>query len=180
MPMIEPSEPPRPNRPRRAVRRSAALLSAVLCLVLFAASISACRPSPEEQAANREEIASFLREYLPKMAEAYRTGDTETLAPYAAKKEREAIKKRVLDLAKQGQVLAPHLDSLEVEDVRSWGSVNAYVTTVEVWDIKVLAAGSDTVLRQQLDQSNRVKYQLQRDGDRWRIFWRQLEQTFDN
>ena len=114
------------------------------------------------------------------MAEAYRTGDTESLASYAAQKEREAIKKRVRDLAKQGQVLAPSLDSLEVEDVRIWSRVNAYVTTVEVWDIRVLAAGSDSVVRQQLDQSNRVKYQLKRDGDHWRVFWRQLEQTFDN
>jgi len=183
MPMTEPPRSPRPGRiARRATRPTLSPLPVLLvfCLPLLAVAVGACRPTPEEKAADREEIAGFLREYLPKMAEAYRTGDTESLASYAAQKEREAIKKRVRDLAKQGQVLAPSLDSLEVEDVRIWSRVNAYVTTVEVWDIRVLAAGSDSVVRQQLDQSNRVKYQLKRDGDHWRVFWRQLEQTFDN
>lgn len=177
MPM---TDPPRPIRCRRSSRRARPLVLLLLALPLVTVALGSCQPTPEERAADREEIATFLREYLPKMAQAYRTGDTEALAPYAAQKEREMIKKRVLDLAKQGQVLAPHLDSLEVEDVRTWSKVNAYVTTVEVWDIKVLAAGSDTVVRQELGQSNRVKYQLQRDGDRWRVFWRQLEKTYDN
>lgn len=178
MPMSEPFQPTR----RRSGRsdRYGRLVALVLLLPLLGTVAGSCKPTPEEKAADREEIATFLREYLPKMAEAYRTGDTESLAPYAAQKERAAIEKRVLDLAKQGQVLAPTLDSLQIEDVRTWGRVNAYVTTVEVWDLRVLAAGSDSVVRQQLGQSNRVKYQLQRDDGRWRVFWRQLEQTFDN
>jgi hypothetical protein len=151
-------------------------LAAVALLVLASA---ACSPSPEEQAADREDIESFLREYLPKMADAYRTGNTDALDPYAAEKEQQAINKRVRERAKQGMILAPELRSVQVEDVRTWSSVNAYVTTVEVWDLRVLASGSEEVLRQELGQSNRVKYQLKRDGDRWRVFWRQLEQSFE-
>ncbi len=166
-------------RHRLSRRRVAPVLLLLVCLPGLAV-LGSCKPTVEEQAAKRDEIAAFLREYLPKMAEAYRTGDTDSLAPYAAQKERESIRKRVRDLAKQGQVLAPHLDSLQVEDVRIWGRVNAYVTTVEVWDIRVLAAGSDSVVRQELDQSNRVKYQLKQEDGRWRVFWRQLEQTFEN
>jgi len=163
---------------RTGLRRTVAALAFLsLALGVLAAG---CKPSPEEKEANREEIAAFLKDYLPKMAEAYRTGDTEPLAGYAAQKEREAIKKRVRDLAKQGQILSPKLDSLQVENVTTWSRVNAYVTTVEVWDLRVLAAGSNTVLRQELNQSNRVKYQLKRDGGRWRIFWRQLEKAYDN
>ncbi len=60
-----------------------------------------------------------------------------------------------------------------------WSVANAYVTTVEVWDIRTYAAGSDNVVRQALDQRNRVKYQLRRENGRWRVFWRQLVKTYD-
>jgi len=35
------------------------------------------------------------------------------------------------------------------------------------------------VVRQALDQRNRVKYQLRRENGRWRVFWRQLVKTYD-
>ena len=176
-----------PVRFRRSTRGACAVLPRGLpglcgLLAVLAALLGptlACSPSAEERAADREEIESFLREYLPKMAEAYRTGETEPLAPYAAEKERKAIEKRVRERAKQGMVLAPALESVEVEDVRVWSAVNAYVTTVEVWDLRVLASGTEEVVRQEMDQPNRVKYQLKRDDGRWRVFWRQLEKSFD-
>jgi hypothetical protein len=163
----------------RAFPRTVAALGLALLGALALGSLAGCKPSAESQAADREEIHSFLAEYLPKLAEAYRTGDTDPLALYAAAKERAAIEKRVLDLAKTGEVLAPKLQSFQIEDVTVWNVVNAYVTTVEVWDIRTYAAGSDNVLRQALGQRNRVKYQLRRDDGRWRVFWRQLEKTYD-
>jgi hypothetical protein len=134
--------------------------------------------SPEEEAADREEIAAFLREYLPKMAEAYRTGDVEPVIPYSTQKERAVIESRVRDLARTGQILAPELESVEVEDVTVWSAVNAFVTTVEVWNIRVLASGTEAVIREELNQPNRVKYQLKREDGRWRVFGRQLEETY--
>lgn len=158
------------------VHRLALALSAVLA-VLAGVAILACAPSAEEVAADRDEIEDFLEEYLPKMAEAYRTGNTEALAPYAAQKESESIERRVRELAKQGRILAPELESVEVEEVRPWQAVNAYVTTLETWDIRVLASGSEEVLSREV-QENRVKYQMKRDQGRWRVFWRELEQAF--
>lgn len=161
----------------RASRRS---VRSVLCaLALLLPGLGACAPSPEEQAVEREEIATFLRDYLPRMAAAYRTGDVEPLAPYAAQKEGDSILRRVRELAKGGEVLDAELVSLEVEDVRTWSAVNAYVTTVEVWTLRVRATGSGSVLREEIEQTSRVKYQLKREGDRWRVFWRQLEQAFE-
>ena len=86
---------------------------------------------------------------------------------------------RARALAKGGEVLAPVLDSVQVEDVRTWQSVNAYVTTIEVWDIRTYATGTEHVVREQLDQSNRVKYQLRRENGRWRVFWREIQKTFE-
>lgn len=149
-------------------------------LVLLVAGVVACNePTAEEEAANQQEIEAFLREYLPKLAEAYRTGDASGLEPYAAAKEQASIERRARELAKGGEVLAPELDSVEVEDVRTWQSINAYVTTVEVWDIRTYATGTENVVREQLDQTNRVKYQLQREDGRWRVFWREIQRTFE-
>lgn len=165
---------------RRRVSALARALPALAGLLAAALVAGACGPpSAEEVAADREEVLEFLREYLPKMSEAYRTGDTAPLEPYTTLKERETIEKRVRDLAKQGSVLSPELVRLEVEDVVTWSAVNAFVTTVEVWDLRVLAAGSDSVIRETENQSNRVKYQLKREDGRWRVFGRQLQETFE-
>lgn len=134
--------------------------------------------SPEEEAADRDEIQAFLEEYLPRMAEAYRTGDVESLTPYTTQKERAAISSRVREMAESGQILAPELESVEVEDVTVWSAVNAFVTTVEVWDVRVLATGTETVVREEENQPNRVKYQLKREDGAWRVFGRQLEETY--
>ena len=163
-------------------RSSSPALALLLGLVVVASAglLAACGdPSPEEVAANEEEIEDFLEEYLPLLAEAYRTGDAAPLDPYAAGKEQAAVERRARELARSGEVLAPELKSVEVEAVTIWNAVNAYVTTHEVWDIRTFATGSENVVREQLDQANRVKYQLKREGGRWRVFYRQLEQTYE-
>ena len=161
---------PRP-RPLRAL---------LVTALLGGLAVGACGPpSPEDEAEDREAIQAFLEEYLPRMAEAYRTGEVETLDPYAAQKEQQEIATMVRELAKGGEVLAPELESVQVEDITVWNEVNAYVTTVEVWDIRTFASGTERVVREQLAQPNRVKYQLKRDGGRWRVFWREIERTYE-
>lgn len=159
------------------LRARRALLAAAL---LGALALGACaQASPEDEAEDREAIQAFLEEYLPRMAEAYRTGEVEGLDPYAAAKEQEEILRMVRELAKAGEVLAPELESVQVEDITVWNEVNAYVTTVEVWDVRTFATGTERVVRERLAQPNRVKYQLKRERGRWRVFWREIEQTFD-
>lgn len=154
-------------------------LPALALLLASAFLAGACGgQSPEEKAADQEEIQAFLEEYLPRMAEAYRTGDVEPIVPYTTEKERAVIENRVREMAKTGQILAPELDSVEVEDVTVWSAVNAFVGTVEVWDVRVLASGTEAVVREELNQPNRVKYQLKREDGRWRVFGRQLEETY--
>jgi hypothetical protein len=66
-----------------------------------------------------------------------------------------------------------------VESVETWRHVNAFTTTVEVWDLRVYAAGTDVILSETIDQRNRVKYQLQRQGERWLVLFRELDATFE-
>lgn len=158
------------------MRRPLPALALLLASALLAGACGG--QSPEEEAADQEEIQAFLEEYLPRMAEAYRSAEVEPIVPYTTEKERAAILTRVGDLAKTGQILAPELESVEVEDVTVWSAVNAFVTTVEVWDVRVLASGTEAVVREELNQPNRVKYQLKREDGRWRVFGRQLEETY--
>ena len=67
---------------------------------------------------------------------------------------------------------------MKLERVKVWRHVNAYATTLEVWDLQVVAEGTDVVLSEVYNQSNRVKYQLKRRDDSWIVLFRQIEDTF--
>lgn len=132
--------------------------------------------SESEEAVDREEIQATLDAYLPLLAQAYSTGDFSQLEPFAAQKEVSSVHKRVQDLALQGRRLEATLRSVTIEDVNSWNYSNAYVTTHEVWDLVVHATGTDQVLAEEYEQPNRVKYQLKRVEDSWRILFRQIQE----
>lgn len=168
--------------------------------------------SDDEMAA----IEASLREYLPRLAEAYAVADLEALRSYAsenrvtdarvlavldawegrsvpplrerlesilgehaAEKEIAGLQKRLDDLLAESRVIRPTFQNLEVADVQVWNYANAFVTTLEAWDLRVYAAGTDEVLSRALDQTNRVKYQMKRDGDGWLVLFRELETAFE-
>ncbi len=147
---------------------------ALLCCLLVL--VAACGPSDEQVEADTESIRAALETYLPLLGEAYSTGDLEPLRPYVAEKEVAAIEKRIRELYAQGRVLEPVFRNVTVEDVTVFNRANAYVTTVEVWDLRSLAPGSREVLAEEIEQSNRVKYQLKRDGDGWRVLFRTIQE----
>ena len=144
--------------------------------ILVLLSMACGGESESQQLANRQEIQATLEAYLPRLAEAYSTGDLSGLEPFAAQKEVSSIHKRVQDLATQGRRLEATLRSVTIEEVKSWNYSNAYVTTHEVWDLVVHATGSDQILAEEREQPNRVKYQLKRDEDSWRILFRQIQE----
>jgi hypothetical protein len=143
---------------------------------LLAAACGGGDPRGSEGTADRQAVQTALEAYLPLLAQAYATGELAPLQPYAAQKEVASVQKRVTDLAVQGRTLEATLRSVTVEDVRIWNYSNAYVTTHEVWDLVVYATGTDQVLASEYEQPNRVKYQLKRDGDSWRILFREIQE----
>lgn len=132
--------------------------------------------SDSRQAVDRQEIQAALEVYLPLLGEAYATGDLAPLAPYAAEKEISTIRKRIEDLAVQGRTLEATFRSLTIEDFNVWNYSNAFVTTFEVWDLVVYATGTDQVLAEEIEQPSRVKYQLKREGDGWRVLYRGIQE----
>ena len=151
-------------------RRLSVLLAASLLVLL------GCGPSARQQQDDRQSIERDLETYLPLLGEAYATGDPELLRGGAALKEMARIEKRIREMTLQGRVLAPSFQQLTIEDINVWNYANAYVTTLEVWDVRVLASGTGTVLAQEIAQSRRVKYQLKRGQGRWRVLYRAIQE----
>jgi hypothetical protein len=149
----------------------------LLALMLFAA---ACASDERTAELDRGEIEELLADYLPKLGEAYRTGNVEVLRDVASEKELAAMTKQIGDLMSQeGRVIDPKLVSFTVEQINVWNYSNAFVTTIEVWDLKVLVSGSEQVLSEVQDQRSRVKYQLKRRDEGWQILSRIRETTFE-
>ena len=96
-----------------------------------------------------------------------------------AAKEIATLRKRVNDLALGGRDLRPELVSLEIEDIVVWNYSNAFVTTIEVWNLRIFASGTTTVLSEVMAQRNRVKYQIKRREVGWQVLYRTLDSTFE-
>ena len=130
--------------------------------------------SPEDEAA----VLAMLEEYLPRLALAYSSGEGSVLEGFAAQKEIAGVKGRIRNLLNESREIHPTFKSVLLEDVKVWRHVNAYATTLEVWDLRVVAEGTDTVLSEVYNQSNRVRYQLKRRDNSWVVLFRQIEDTF--
>ena len=144
------------------------LLPAMLVLLV------ACSSGESGESSARQEIEQMLGEYLPVLAEAYSEDDPLRLSEWVAEKEVARVHKRIEELAAQGSMLKPTFQSVTVEDVKIWGNANAFVTTVEVWDLRSVAVGSDQLIQEVEGQVNRVRYQLKKDQGRWRVLFRTI------
>jgi hypothetical protein len=152
----------------------------IACLgsVLLALAGAACSP-PGGGPADREAFQKLLEAYLPRLAQAYATGDVDPLREFAGEREVATVEKRLQEIAGQGRTLEPELRSLAVEEVEIWRHSNAYVTTLEEWDLRLYAGDPRTLLTETRAQRNRVKYQLEREGETWIVLYRQIERTFE-
>ncbi len=152
------------------MRRALAIPLAALAL----AAVVACGGSESQESADTAGIEAALRAYLPKLGEAYASGDVSVLEGLAAPKEMARINKRIEELYAQGRTLEPEFLELTVEKVDVWGYANAFVNTVEIWNIRSYATGTHAVVGEDLDKSNRVKYQFKREGDEWLVLYRTI------
>ena len=149
----------------------AVVAALVVCLTL----LSACGGAGAGgvSAEDRAEIGALFDGYLPRLADAYRTGDIEVLRGYASEKEMATLYKLISDLMEEkGRFISSELKSYEIEEINIWRHSNATVRTTELWDVQTVASGSDTVMSEMLDQRHRVVYQLKRTEEGWRVILR--------
>ncbi len=138
--------------------------------------VLSCTSAGERQANDTESITAMLEEYLPVLGRVYADGEIEALRPYAAEKELARIAALVENLVDQGRYLAPDFKQLTVEETHIWNNSNAFVTTLEVWDVRMHALGSGEQLAEDVGKRYRVKYQLKRDGASWRVLFRAIQE----
>lgn len=149
-------------------------------LVVFALTTIGCDSSGGGgEEVDKAEIQKVLDEYLPVLGQAYAERNPKLLEPWAVPKEQARIQLRIEELEARGQVYEPGFKSVTVENVSVWNYSNAFVTTVEVWDVKAFTLGTHMLVNESLDQRSRVKYQLKRKDEGWSILYRELEKTSD-
>ncbi len=152
----------------------------LLTLLLLAALPGAgCGEPGSDPQVDRQEIEAVLRDYLPRLGRAYGERDTSVLEGFAVPKEMARISLRTEELADTGRVYEPGLKEVTVEDVSVWNYSNAFVTTLEVWDVRSFTLGTHLLVNESLGQRNRVKYQMKRKEGSWVILYRELDQTFE-
>lgn len=155
-------------------------LLAGLLLALLPGLLAGCAPDEKDAQQAREEIREMLLAYLPKMAEAYRTGDVEPLTELATERERAVLHKQITELEQQGRVVDTELLDLTIEDLNLVSYATAYVTTAENWRVRVYAVGTDRVLGEDDRQFSRVRYQLGREGGRWVVMGRNRDPAINS
>ncbi len=151
----------------------------LIALLLASALVAGCGETGSDPQVDRTEIESVLRDYLPKLGQAYAARDTSILEGLAVPKEIARISLRTDELADTGRVYEPEFKEVTVEDISVWNYSNAFVTTLEVWDVRSFALGTHLPVNESLGQRNRVKYQMKRKEGSWVILYRELDQTFD-
>lgn len=150
-------------------------------LVAVAAGVwllaAACGPSAvEREAADREEIQALLEDYLPELGRAYTEQDADLIAPWVAPKEIARVNQRIEELYGIGSVLEPVFHRVAVEDLQVWNNSNAFVTTVETWDVLRYATGTMELIGEDVDQTQRVRYQMKRENGAWKVLYRTIEE----
>ncbi len=140
---------------------------------------TACAPPGENPEVDHGEIEQMLRDYLPKLGAAYAGQDPSVLEELAVPKEIARIRLRIDELADQGRIYEPEFQEVTVEDVSVWNYSNAFVSTLEVWDVRSFTVGSHVLVQESLSQKSRVKYQLKRKDGSWVILYRELAQTLE-
>ena len=150
-----------------------------LALLLVSLAGAGCMETGSDPQVDRQEIEAVLREYLPKLGQAYATRDMSILEGFAVPKEMARISLRTEELTATGRVYEPEFKEVTVEDVSVWNYSNAFVTTLEVWDVRSFTLGTHLKVNESLGQRNRVKYQMKRKEGGWVILYRELDQTYD-
>jgi hypothetical protein len=163
------------STPRLGLFCAAALLAAVALGVLTGCGVAAEVRSEADEAA----IEAAVHKYLPLLSDAYSTGNLKALREVAVPKEVARVQFRLEELEEQGRRFEPQFKYLVVEGISTWKHSNAFVTTVEVWDVRSYTLGSHTLQSEVIGQSNRVKYQLKLKDEGWMVLYRELDQTLD-
>jgi len=145
-------------------------LTLVLALGLWVGCTGGREVAPDD----RQAIEAVLRAYADSMAAAYQAGDAAGIASLATEREQQRLAISIRELADEGRALRPVLKSFVVESIERAGNASVAANTLEVWDLRVVALGTEQQVSESLDQENRLTYSLVREQGKWRVLSRLL------
>jgi len=148
-------------------------------LTLAALVVSGCGPSQQRRDQDRAEIERLLDAYGLALSEAYRSGSAEALREVATERELTRVHKQIEELAGGGRRLDARPVSRATQSV-DFNRNTASVTATEVWNLRVVAVGSEAVLSESPAQENQILYSLTREGGRWWILSRILARSSED
>jgi len=154
-------------------------MTVALLFLLLGATAGCSEASSEPGETDQAELEQTVRTYLPLLAEAYAKGEFAPLEQVAVPKEIARAKFQRQELLDQGKVYEPHFKDLVVESVSTWKHSNAFVTTVETWDVRSFTLGDHILLSEVADQRSRIKYQLKRKDRGWVVLYRELAEVLE-
>ena len=144
---------------------------------LLLALLAGCGPSAQRAGEDRQAVESLLADYAARLTRAYEAGDPAPLAEVATGREGTRVTSRIAELAGDGRGLRPRLVRMVVDGFEAQSGTSATATTIEVWDLKMVALGSEATLGESKGQENRVVYTLMRERGRWWVLSRMLRSS---
>ncbi|MEM7052355.1 MAG: IMS domain-containing protein [Acidobacteriota bacterium] len=148
-----------------------------MAMTLLVILLAGCADEAQRNEDVRPEVETLINAYLPALGQFYETGDTSLVEGLAAEKEVFTVEQRIRKLAEAGRRVRATPKQVSIERIDVYQYSNAYVTTFELWDLEVIAIGSERQISQVIDQPNQVRYQLKRSDGRWKILFRELVKT---
>jgi hypothetical protein len=148
--------------------------------IALAASLWACSGSSAVGEADRQAIEAVLSEYARVMALAYETGDADLVTSVATERERHRLGISISELAAESRALRPVLQRLAIDEIRRCGRRTVCVSTIEVWDLRVVALVSEQTVSESLAQENRLSYTLIPEDGAWLVLSRTLRASTEN
>jgi hypothetical protein len=148
-----------------------------LAVFALALGLFACGGERPVSDSHRQAIESLLTDYTRLLGEAYRAADGTLLAPVATEREQQRVATSIAELAAEGRALRPVFRRMTIESIAPAFRTTYHVDTFEIWDLRVVALGSEQTVSESPAQENRLTYTVIRDGDEWHVLSRVLRSS---
>ncbi len=144
-------------------------------LLVFLSVLLSCKSEQEIKNTVEKEIAMFLRNFLPKLAEAYKEGSPAPVKEFSSEKFISILSQRILEATDKGFKIEGEVVSFSIENVEVINVNFIVVSTLEEWNLKYHYLSSGKV-EKRVGTRYRVHYSFARTGKKWQVLERRILQ----
>jgi hypothetical protein len=154
-------------------RWSAVAAIAIGTVILLTGACERSTPTATE----REAIETVVVAYLNDLARAYSDVDANQLSEHATRREMVEVNDRIGQLVAIGERVQATLLQVDITDVQVFRSVNATVSTVEVWDVGRFDAYDGREKGRNPGTVQHGLIQLRKVEGEWKVIGRRVQET---